>query len=99
VRQLAQPRSDLWLMVALAGAAIACHLIAAAAVRLPPGAALLASAQLGVPAAVASLGLASGDLDSGQAAAVVGAALLSLAAAAAGAARLSRTEAATSVSG
>jgi Kef-type K+ transport system membrane component KefB len=96
VRQLAQSRSDLWLMAALAGTAIACHLIAAAAVRLPPGAGLLASAQLGVPAALASLGLATGDLDSGQAAAVVAAALLSLAASAAGAAMLTRGRATAS---
>jgi Kef-type K+ transport system membrane component KefB len=95
VRELFQSRSDLWLMATLAAAAVACHVVSAAAVRLPPAAGLLATAQLGVPAAVASLGLANGYLDNGQAAAVMGAALLSLVAAAIGAAVLARAPAAT----
>jgi Kef-type K+ transport system membrane component KefB len=88
VRQLASSRSDLWLTAALAGSAVACHLIAAAVVRLPLAAGMLATAQLGVPTAVAALGLASGSLDQGQAAAVVAASLVLLAVATAGAALL-----------
>jgi Kef-type K+ transport system membrane component KefB len=90
VRELASSPSDLWLVAALAGAAVACHLIAAAAVRLPAGAGMLATAQLGVPTAVAALGLSNGSLDQGQAAAVVAAALVLLAVATGGALVLAR---------
>ncbi len=90
VRYLAQSRSDLWLAAALAAAAVACHLIASLVLRLPAAAGLLASAQLGVPSAIAALGLSRGDLDSGQAAAVIAAALVSLAACAVGAELLAR---------
>ena len=47
--------------------------------RLSPGAGLAASAQLGVPAAVASLGLAEGVLSSEVATAIVAASVVSLA--------------------
>jgi Kef-type K+ transport system membrane component KefB len=90
VRHLAQSRSDLWLAAALAAAAVACHLAAAVVARLPAATGLLASAQLGVPSAIAALGLSRGELDSGQAAAVIAAALVSLAACAVGAGLLAR---------
>ncbi len=70
-------------MLALAGALAALnvliHLVAALLRRLPPSAGLAASAQLGVPAAVASLGLAEGVLSGAVATAIVAAAVVSLA--------------------
>ena len=55
---------------------------------LPAG--LVASAQLGVPAAVAALGLSQGVIDPGVAGAIVAAALGSLAACSVGAALMAR---------
>jgi Kef-type K+ transport system membrane component KefB len=70
-------------MLALAGALAALnvliHLVAATLGRLPLSAGLVASAQLGVPAAVASLGLAEGVISGAVATAIVAAALVSLA--------------------
>ena len=66
------------LVGALVGLNIAIHLAATALVRRPASAALAASAQLGVPAAVASLGLAEHVLSSADATAIILAALLSL---------------------
>jgi len=69
-------------MLALAAALVvlnvAIHVLAAALGRVSLGAGLAASAQLGVPAAVASLGLAEGVLSSKVATAIVAAALVSL---------------------
>ncbi len=69
-------------MLALAGALAALnvliHLAAVALMRMPPSAGLAASAQLGVPAAVASLGLVEGVLSSEVATAIVAASLVSL---------------------
>jgi Kef-type K+ transport system membrane component KefB len=69
-------------MIALAGALAALnviiHLVASALRRLPASAGLTASAQLGVPAAVASLGLAEGVLSGPVATAIVAASLVSL---------------------
>lgn len=62
----------------LVGLNVLIHLAAAALGRLPAGAGLAASAQLGVPAAVASLGLAEGVLSSRIATAIVAASVLSL---------------------
>ncbi|HEY4812257.1 MAG TPA: cation:proton antiporter [Solirubrobacteraceae bacterium] len=70
-------------LLALAGALavlnVVIHLLAALLVRQPLGAALTATAQLGVPAAVASLGLAEHLLSPVVATAIVVAALVSLA--------------------
>jgi Kef-type K+ transport system membrane component KefB len=69
-------------MLALAGVLAALnvviHLFAAVLVRQPKAAALAATAQLGVPAAVASLGLAEHVLSAEVATAIVAAALVSL---------------------
>jgi Kef-type K+ transport system membrane component KefB len=69
-------------MIALAGALVvlnvAVHLAAAALARVAPGAGLAACAQLGVPAATASLGLAEGILSPEVATAIVAAAFVSL---------------------
>ncbi len=69
-------------LLALAGALAALnvliHLLATALTRRPPAMGLVASAQLGVPAAVASLGLAEHVLSAPVATAIVAAALVSL---------------------
>lgn len=69
-------------MLALAGALVALnvliHVLAAVLVRRPVAAGLMASAQLGVPAAVASLGLSGHVLSAAAATAIVAAALVSL---------------------
>ena len=63
---------------ALAALNVAIHLAAVALVRRPPSAGLTATAQLGVPAAVASLGLSEGVLSGTVATAIVAAAVVSL---------------------
>jgi Kef-type K+ transport system membrane component KefB len=69
-------------MLALAGVLVALnvaiHLLAAVLRRHPAAAGLAASAQLGVPAAIASLGLAEHVLSAEVATAIVAAALISL---------------------
>jgi Kef-type K+ transport system membrane component KefB len=69
-------------MIALAGSLavlnVVVHLAAAALARIRPGAGLAACAQLGVPAATASLGLAEGVLSPEVATAIVAAAFVSL---------------------
>ena len=62
----------------IAVATIAVHLLVARMVKLPMYSGLAASAQLGLPAAIVSLGLNSGALNAGQGAAIIAAALLSL---------------------
>jgi Kef-type K+ transport system membrane component KefB len=84
-RSLISSPRNLVLAGALAGATLAVHLVAAAVLRLPLAAGLLADAQMGVPAAVAALGLQRGLLTPGQAAAVIVAALVSLVACSGGA--------------
>ena len=69
-------------ILALAGALVALNVIirvgAALITRAPPGAGLAVSAQLGVPAAVATLGLAEGVLSNAVATAIVAASVISL---------------------
>jgi Kef-type K+ transport system membrane component KefB len=84
---------DVLLACVLSAAAIAVHCLTAVAIRLPAAAGLLASAQIGVPAAAIALGLAAGALDQGQASAIFCAALVSIGACSAGAAILARAEA------
>ena len=67
------------------------HVLVAAIWRLPVATGLLATAQLGVPAAVASVGLATGAVDVGQASAVMAAAVGSLIVCAIGGALLGNT--------
>jgi Kef-type K+ transport system membrane component KefB len=84
-------------MLALAGALVALnvliHLIAVALARRPVAAGLAATAQLGVPAAVASLGLAEHVLSASAATAIVVSALVSLGICTLGVERLVRSEA------
>jgi Kef-type K+ transport system membrane component KefB len=70
--------SLLALAAALAGLNVVIHLLAVALARRPVAAGLAASAQLGVPAAIASLGLAEHVLTADVATAIVAAALVSL---------------------
>lgn len=70
--------SMLLLAGALAVLNVLIHVLAAVLVRRPPAGGLVASAQLGVPAAVASLGLSEGVLSPEVATAIVAAALVSL---------------------
>ncbi|HEY2283916.1 MAG TPA: hypothetical protein VGH60_10245 [Solirubrobacteraceae bacterium] len=70
--------SMLALTGALAALNVAIHLLAVAVVRRPLSAGLTATAQLGVPAAVASLGLSEGVLSGTIATAIVAAAVVSL---------------------
>jgi Kef-type K+ transport system membrane component KefB len=88
LRALVHSREDLVLFAALAVGTSLVPLAASAIVRLPMTSGLLAAAEMGVPSAVASLGLESGALRPGQAAAIVGAASLSLAVTSFGAIRL-----------
>jgi Kef-type K+ transport system membrane component KefB len=71
--------TDLMLTGLIVVASIITHVAVAKCVKLPFFSGLAAAAQLGLPAAVVSLGLANHMLDSGQAAAIIVAALLSLA--------------------
>jgi Kef-type K+ transport system membrane component KefB len=86
LRALFRSHEDLGLLALLTVGAVVVHVIAAICTGLRPAYGLVASAQLGVPSAVATIGLASGALRPGQAAAIIGAAAASLAVAAIGAA-------------
>ncbi len=72
----------------LSGLAVAIHMISGAVWRLPLSMGLMASAQLGVPASIVSIGLATKQLTAAQGAAVMGSLLVTLVACALGAAAL-----------
>ncbi len=80
------------LAVALAATAVAIHVVAVLAWRLPVGMGLVASAQLGVPAAVVSIGLATEQLTAAQGAAVMASLLITLGAFAVGSVVLGRAK-------
>jgi Kef-type K+ transport system membrane component KefB len=84
VRALVKSPDDLELAAALIVGMVAVHVLAGLVVRSPVWTALIVTAQLGVPAAVAKLGLAQGVLTAGQAAAIIAGALASLGVCAAG---------------
>jgi Kef-type K+ transport system membrane component KefB len=79
-----QSPAALALAAVLSVCGIAVHVAAALAWRLPLGTGLLASAQLGVPVAVVSIGLVTHQIDSTIAAAVMASVLVTLAACALG---------------
>jgi Kef-type K+ transport system membrane component KefB len=81
---LARSADALRLAALLAVVAIAIHIAAAALWRLPISMGLLATAQLGVPSAIVSLGLASNQLTPAQGSAVMAAVLVTLGACALG---------------
>jgi Kef-type K+ transport system membrane component KefB len=89
LRGVIQRPAMIWLTLALAALAIVVHLVAAVATRQRPAAGLLASAQLG-PSAVVALGVPAHVITSTQAAAIIAAAPISLAACSTGAALLAR---------
>jgi Kef-type K+ transport system membrane component KefB len=91
LRALTSSHRAVILAVALAGLAIVVHVVVSALIRAPRAVGLLATAQIGVPAAVISLGLAAHAITDAQAAAIFCAALVSIVATAAGAAILRRT--------
>jgi Kef-type K+ transport system membrane component KefB len=93
LRALASSHRAVILACLLAVFAIVLHLLVSALIRVPKGVGLLASAQMGVPAAVIALGLPAHAIDQGQASAIFCAALVSIGACTAGAAILRRTEA------
>jgi Kef-type K+ transport system membrane component KefB len=85
---LMDSRRSLALAGVLAAASIAVHLVAGLVWRLPLSMGLVASAQLGVPAAVVSIGLATNQLTAAQGAAVMASLLVTLGACALGGAML-----------
>jgi Kef-type K+ transport system membrane component KefB len=82
--------SLLGLAATLVGLSVAIHLLAAIATRRSPAAGLAACAQLGVPAAVASLGLSEHVISPAIATAIVASALVSLGVCTAGVQMLGR---------
>jgi len=84
-RALVHSGHDVKLLVLLSVVGTVVPVLVALIVRLPVAHGLLASARLGVPTAVASIGLASHKLTPGQGGAIVGAAAVSLAVASIGA--------------
>ena len=90
LRALITGHGALALAALLAASAIAVHVAASVLIRAPRAVGLLATAQIGVPAAVIALGLSARALDQGQASAIFCAALVSTAASAIGAQLLRR---------
>jgi Kef-type K+ transport system membrane component KefB len=93
LRGVVQQPSLLALAFALAAATTVVHVLAARLTRQPIASGLLASAQLGVPSAIVALGLAEHVITSAQGAAIITAALLSLAVCSLGAALTARGQA------
>jgi Kef-type K+ transport system membrane component KefB len=90
LRALGQSHQAVILACLLAVLAIGVHVLVSVLIRAPRAVGLLASAQMGVPAAVIALGLPAGAIDQGQASAIFCAALVSVGACAVGAASLRR---------
>lgn len=91
LRALTSSHRAVILAVALAVLAIAVHVAVTVLIRAPRAVGLLATAQVGVPAAVIALGLPAHAITEAQAAAIFCAALVSIGATAAGAAILRRS--------
>lgn len=89
LRELGSDHAAL-LAVLLAAGTVVVHVLVSVAIRTPRGVGLLASAQMGVPAAVIALGLPDHTLNQGQASAIFCAALVTIVASAAGSAILRR---------
>jgi Kef-type K+ transport system membrane component KefB len=78
LRALATSPTDLMLAVALSVAIVSVHVAAGLLARLPLGSGLIATAQMGVPAAVVAVGLQTAMLTPGQSAAILAATLVSV---------------------
>jgi len=90
LRALTHSTQAVELALLLAGLTIVVHLAVSCIIRAPPAIGLLASAQMGVPAAVIALGLPTHAIDQGEASAIFCAALISIVVCAAGGAILRR---------
>lgn len=90
LRGVVEHPSMLGFALALAALTLAAHLLVAVATRQRPAAGLLASAQLGIPSAIVALGFSAHMISATQGAAIIAAAMISLAACATGAAVLAR---------
>jgi Kef-type K+ transport system membrane component KefB len=90
LRALTDSHRAVILAVVLAVLAIVVHVAVSTLIRAPRAVGLLATAQIGVPAAVISLGLAAHSITDAQAAAIFCGSLVSIAATATGAAILRR---------
>jgi Kef-type K+ transport system membrane component KefB len=88
LRELTSSYRTVLLAVLLLVLAVAVHVAASVVIRAPRAVGLLATAQVGVPAAVIALGLPAHAITQGQASAIFCAALVSVAVSAAGAALL-----------
>lgn len=88
LRALVTSPGDLLLAVALSIAIVAVHVVAGLIARLPLGSGLVATAQMGVPAALVAVGLTTRILSPGQAAAILAATLVSVGVMAVGTRRL-----------
>jgi Kef-type K+ transport system membrane component KefB len=88
LRALGNSTQSLLLAPVLAALAIGVHILASRSIRTPAAIGLLASAQMGVPAAVIALGLPAHAINQAQASAIFCAVLISIGACAAGAAIL-----------
>jgi Kef-type K+ transport system membrane component KefB len=98
LRALAHDHKAVILACVLAVCTIAVHVLASMVIHAPKAVGLLASAQIGVPAAVIALGLPARAINQGQASAIFCAALVSIAATSAGAAILRRGQGASAQS-
>jgi Kef-type K+ transport system membrane component KefB len=90
LRALTSSHEAVILACLLAAFAIVVHVLVSLLIRAPLAVGLLASAQMGVPAAIIALGLPAHAIDQGQASAIFCAALASIAACTVGAAILRR---------
>jgi Kef-type K+ transport system membrane component KefB len=90
VREFIKDGHAVWLATALLCGALFVHFVSAKLWKLSVNSALIATAALGVPSAIASVGLSSGLLTGAQASAVMVSVLGSLGACAVGASRLGR---------
>jgi Kef-type K+ transport system membrane component KefB len=78
LRAIGDRPSLIALAAAIVGLNVAVHLVAALVTKQAPAAGLVATAQLGVPAAVVALGLQEGVIDPGVGGAIIAAALASV---------------------
>ncbi len=90
LRGLAQDPAMIAVALAIAALTALAHLIGAVLTRQPPATGLLASAQLGVPAAIVALGLPAHVITATEGAAIIAASVISLGTSSAGAALLAR---------